>query len=125
MKNSVLIVEPDQYMREIIKSCLEAESYDCLEAETVLEAMDILRTRKVSVILCDVALRRTISHECTKYYMEVAPNVPVIAITNHADQPFATSFIMRKKMKDQLLKPFDKETLGDILEKWIPKVGTA
>ena len=53
MKNSVLIVEDEQLMREVIKDYFVGDGYDVYEAKTGIEAIDFVECRDFDIILLD------------------------------------------------------------------------
>ena len=53
MKQTVLTVEDDYSIREMIKFALESEDYECFQAEGLDEAEAILSQEDIQVILLD------------------------------------------------------------------------
>jgi DNA-binding response OmpR family regulator len=50
----VLVQDDEQVMSEIIASVLAQAGYECLQAETPQETLDVLETEEVDVVICGI-----------------------------------------------------------------------
>ncbi|BBE31592.1 DNA-binding response regulator [Tepiditoga spiralis] len=53
---SILIVEDDKDIRDILKTYLKIENYDIYESETILDAKNIINKNNIDIILLDIML---------------------------------------------------------------------
>ncbi len=56
--------------------------------------------------------------ECVDYLKTNAPGIPIVVITAFPDAELAAS-LMKKGIKEYLVKPVDKEKLIDVVDKLI------
>lgn len=108
----VLVVDDDDFQRNILRALLEAEDYRLVFAGGGVEALNILRKMQPDLILMDILMPDLDGVETTRRLktMPQFANVPVIMITGKSE---GTS--VRDSMKagatDFLVKPFERDTL--------------
>lgn len=110
MKQSVLIIEDDRAMCEMVQSALEKRGYQVewrLDGE---EALATLAERDFGAVVTDLNLGKTTGLDVCSYVTENRPNVPVIVITAFGDMKSAIAAI-RAGAYDFLNKPLEMETL--------------
>jgi len=56
MANTILLVDDDDMLRETLKTLLELEGFHVFEAGNGLEALEILKTEKIHVVLSDMLM---------------------------------------------------------------------
>lgn len=122
-KGKILIVDDEEDVREVMKLHLEQEGYDTLlEAENGEEAIKILRSEDnmvfVSLILCDIRMPKVNGVEAIDFFKKEAPGIPVIVVTGYPDAELA-AYLMKKGVKDYLVKPVEKQKLIDTVNKVI------
>ena len=121
MNGSILIVDDEEDVREVIKLHLEQEGYDnLLEAENGEEAIKILRSEdnmiQVGLILCDIRMPKVNGVEAIDFFKKEAPGIPVVVVTGYPDAELA-AYLMKKGVKDYLVKPVEKQKLIDTVNK--------
>lgn len=84
MKNSVLIVEDEQLMREIVKDYFEDAYFEVFEAKTGAEAMEYVECRDFDIILLDIMLPETDGFSILRQVRRTK-DTPVIMITARSD----------------------------------------
>jgi len=110
LQKRVLIVEDDVDVRTALAAVLESEGYAVAEAAHGEEALRILRSNHVCVVLLDIFM--PIMNGCT--FMDeqgrdpAIADVPVIVIT--AD-PAAARKAARRRIVDAMVKPIDHDRL--------------
>lgn len=122
-KGKILIVDDEEDVREVVKLHLEQEGYDTLlEAENGEEAIKILRSEDnmvfVSLILCDIRMPKVNGVEAIDFFRKEAPGIPVVVVTGYPDAELA-AYLMKKGVKDYLVKPVEKQKLIDTVNKVI------
>ena len=85
MKLSVLIVEDEALMRDVIKDYFEADGYEVTEAGDGLEALDLVEEKEFDLILLDIMLPEIDGFSvCRK--IRKTKDVPIIMITARSEE---------------------------------------
>ena len=121
-KGKILVVDDEADVREIIQLQLEQQGLNVLEAVDGQNAIDILRSgdnlMNVGVILCDIRMPKVNGVECIQYIREQAPGIPIVVVTGYPDTELATE-LLKKGVKDYLVKPVEKEKLLEVVGKLV------
>ena len=72
----------------------------------------------VGVILCDIRMPNVDGVECIDYLKAEAPGIPIVVITAFPDAELAAS-LMKKGIKEYLVKPVEKDKLIAIVDSLI------
>jgi len=121
-KGKILVVDDEADVRDVIKLQLEQKGLNVLEAVDGQNAIDTLKSGdnmvNVGVILCDIRMPKVNGVECIQYLREQAPGIPIVVITGYPDTELASD-LLKKGVKDYLVKPVEKEKLlavvGDLI----------
>jgi len=120
-KKKVLIIEDDDFVREVIKINLEKEGFPILEARTGEEALKTLlqgdNMINVSLILCDIRIRRMDCIEFIKNLKHHAFNIPVILLADYPDRQMADS-LRKWGVKEYLVNTIQKQELIENIRKF-------
>ena len=115
----IMIVDDEQDVREAMKLQLEGQKFQILEAEDGGEAIRVLHEgdhlSNLGLILCDIRMPKVDGVECIDYLKKNAPGIPVVVVTAFPDGELAAS-LMKKGIKDYLVKPVNKEKLISTVE---------
>ena len=65
---------------------------------------------QVGLILCDIRMPKVNGIEAIDYLKQNAPSIPIIVVKGYPDSDLAVS-LMKKGVKDYLVKPVEKEKL--------------
>lgn len=118
----IMIVDDEQDVRDAIKLQLEGKNFNILEAENGEEAISTLKTGdhlvNLGLILCDIRMPKVDGVECIDYLKANAPGIPIVVVTAFPDTEMATS-LLKKGVKDYLVKPVSKEKLIAVIDKLI------
>lgn len=118
----IMIVDDEQDVREAIKLQLEGKNFNILEAENGEEAIATLNKgdhlTNLALILCDIRMPKVDGVEAIDYIKKNAPGIPIVVVTAFPDTEMATS-LLKKGVKDYLVKPVNKEELVGIVDKYI------
>jgi DNA-binding NtrC family response regulator len=118
----IMIVDDEQDVREAIKLQLAGKNWQILEAGDGAEAIAAIKSEdhmtNVGLILCDIRMPNVDGVECIDYLKAEAPGIPIVVITAFPDTELAVS-LMKKGVKEYLVKPVDKEKLISVVDKLI------
>jgi DNA-binding NtrC family response regulator len=117
-KTTVLVVDDDRLLRRQLHWAL-VERHRVLEAETRLDAVELLQRERVDVVICDLHLPPDLDGiEEGLAVVEAArgerPSVPVVVITG-SDNKQAALEAIRRGAYGFFEKPFDEEEVSHIV----------
>lgn len=119
----ILVADDDPTVVNAISYLLEAQSKDFrVEVskdgyETLIKAGDF----KPDLLILDIRMPKIDGLEvCRRLRQnkEITPNIKILAITGHSDA-YDREFVLKNGANEYLLKPFDKNSLLDNVEKLI------
>lgn len=108
-KPSVLVVDDEQQMREMIRSILEAEGYHVLEAANGFEAIQRIEYHKADFIILDVMMPKLDGYE-TLEILRKQSDLPVLMLTAKSAETDKVEGL-KAGADDYLTKPFGREEL--------------
>ncbi|MFH1496214.1 MAG: response regulator [Verrucomicrobiota bacterium] len=79
--NRVLIIDDEAPMRDMLRRCLEPLDYECVGAETAAEAMEVLQSRPIDLILLDLMLPDVNGYSFFELLADAGIRIPVIIIS--------------------------------------------
>ena len=108
---TVLVVEDDESVRDLICNILGQSGYTVLQAETAAHAIEIARQNpSIELVLTDVVMPEMNGPEMAKKLEEMKPGVKVIFMSGYAGT-FAAARGLLTEGTPLLQKPFSKNTL--------------
>ncbi len=107
---TILIVDDEKNYPMIIGELLKEEGYDSMTASSGMEALDILRTHSVDLVLTDVKMPGMSGIQLLEKIKEITPDVPVIIMTAYGSVEKAVE-AMHKGAYTFILKPFENQAL--------------
>ncbi len=107
---TVLVVEDDPDLREVLGETLELDGYDVETASDGTTALEILGSRNIGMVVSDVQMRPMDGTELLGRIKTLYPSVPVLLMTAYGDIQKAVS-AMRDGAVDYLSKPFEADML--------------
>lgn len=111
----ILIVDDEAGIRSILKRVL-GKNHEVLEAENGKEALDILRTHRPDLLVCDLKMPEIDGMEVLRQVPEIDPDLVSIMITAHGSVEDAVQ-AMKLGALDYFRKPFDVEEVKVVVEK--------
>ena len=111
----VLLVEDNPGDADLIREMLPERgpvSFTILRASRLSEALDVLRTRDVDVVLLDLGLPDSTGLDTLRVLQPAAPNIPIIVLTGNADDEQAVAAI-GEGAQDYLVK--GRESAGVLM----------
>lgn len=109
MENLFLIVEDDPQIRSFINFALDSQDYSCLEASTGQEALKIIETRSVSILILDLGLPDLDGLEVIRKIRTIS-DLPIIVVSAR-DQDTEKVEALDAGADDYLTKPFSVNEL--------------
>src|SRR5690348_17546145 len=107
----ILVVDDEESIREIVSSMLTAAGYQCKQAGSGVQALEILESgEEFSLMLSDLMMRELDGIGLLEQTKIKFPEMPVIMVTAVHDISVALAAI-RNGAYDYLLKPFEREQL--------------
>lgn len=103
---SILIVEDDSRIREILKRWLTAAGYETAEAGDAETALDMLQTGASDVVLCDVTMPGRGGLWLVERAREAFPAVAMVLATGIDN--VHPSISLGGNVVDYLIKPFER-----------------
>ena len=116
---SVLVVDDEDQLRQLIREILEQAGYQVTEARDGKEAVIQYRLAPADVVIMDILMPEQDGLETTSTLRREFPNVKIIAITGSSEMIGILSFLDVAKMLGAhraLQKPFEMKTLLDMVQ---------
>lgn len=116
---SVLVVDDEDQLRQLIREILEQAGYQVTEARDGKEALLQYRLAPADVVIMDILMPEQDGLETTSTLRREFPNVKIIAITGSSEMIGILSFLDVAKMLGAhraLQKPFEMQTLLDTVQ---------
>ncbi len=122
-KSTILIAEDNVVNMKMAKAMLRfiVPGATVIEAKNGKECLELFKVNKPDIILMDVQMPEMNGYDATKAIRQIDAEIPVIALT-------AGSIAGEKEkciaagMSDYIAKPFVKDTLHKMMEKWLVAV---
>ena len=113
---SVLIVDDEDQIRQLIRETLEQAGYDVQEASNGKQGLEQYRAKPADLVIMDILMPDQDGLESIMTLRREFPASRVIAITGGSDMIGILNFLDVAKMlgaRRTLQKPFDMQTLLD------------
>ncbi|MEO5733716.1 MAG: ATP-binding protein [Rubrivivax sp.] len=123
MEGTVLLVEDNIVNRMIGAEMLSSFGVEVMEAEDGAQALQMLESQRVDLILMDIQMPVLDGYSATRQIRDREaklrlPRVPVVALTANAfDDDAAQS--MAAGMDGHLAKPYSRLQLSELLQRWL------
>jgi len=117
---TVLVVDDERVIRDGCNRFLSSEGFRALTAANGQEALDLMRTEPVNVILCDLKMPVKGALEVLDEVTVSHPDVPLIIITGHGTVANAVE-CMKKGAYDFITKPFRPDHLVLVVKRALEK----
>jgi two-component system response regulator FlrC len=111
----LLVVEDDPKLREAVVDTLVIKGFDVLEAPNGIEAMAIVRSHTLDVVLSDINMPGMDGLELLNQVKQEHPWLPVLLMTAYGDVGQAVK-AMQLGADDYLMKPFELRELDELLK---------
>ncbi|MFN0150886.1 MAG: sigma-54-dependent transcriptional regulator [bacterium] len=115
-RESILVVDDEEIMREFLREALNRRGYSVGVAANSDAALEALGAHAYQLILLDIAMPGRTGIETLDDIRAGWPGVPVILMTAYGTIDSAV-LAMRKGAVDYLQKPFDADTIEDVVDR--------
>jgi len=109
-KETILIVDDEKTVRRSLNRCLSLSGFDCKEASNAEEAMDLLHSNPVELVILDIMMPGTSGNELLPRLKDSFPDTAVVMATAVVD-PDTIINCMKNGAQDYITKPFDANQL--------------
>lgn len=116
MKGSVLVVDDDAAMVDLLQECLSEAGHAVRTASSAEQAVEQARRRPVDVLLTDLRMKGMDGMALLARFREEWPHTPVIVLTGFGSVGAAVD-AMRAGAHDFLAKPVDLDQLELVVER--------
>lgn len=115
---TILIVDDEATIREVVRRYLELEGFKVVEAESGPQAISILREHKIDIVVLDImlpgldgfAVTRSLRHSADIMPLSVNGDIPIIVLTSRSDE--ADRIVgFELGIDDYIVKPFSPREL--------------
>ena len=110
--SKILIIEDEETIRRVLKKVLLEENklYNIIEAHDGVKGIEIIKSNKIDLILCDIKMPKKDGIDVLKFLIKDYPEIPIIMISGHGDLETAVES-MRLGAYDYISKPPDLNRL--------------
>ena len=117
MSARILVVDDSPTIRKVVSSILVAREYEALLAEDGQEALDLLGTEKVDLVLLDFVMPRMNGYQFCRELRanQELKNLPVVLMSAKGDK-IREQFVEQTGAIDAITKPFDARGLVAVVE---------
>ncbi len=110
-RETVLVIDDELNIREMIAETLEADGYTVIQADTGARALEVLASRPLDIVLSDIQLPDTSGIELASRIRAQQDSIPIVMVTALADADKAID-ALKLGVSDYITKPFNLETLS-------------
>ncbi|MBS3757831.1 MAG: endopeptidase La [Desulfobacterales bacterium] len=107
---TIMVVDDEERTRKNLEHVLSREGYEVITRENGVQALEVLETTAVDVIITDLKMDKVDGIEVLEKAREKDPRVEVIMITGYATVPNAVE-AMKKGSFNYITKPFKLEEI--------------
>lgn len=105
----ILIVDDEPLIRNVIKEYASIESFEVVEAENGLEAIDMVKNDNIDIIVLDIMMPKLDGYSALRKIKEIK-NIPVIILSARCEE-FDKLLGFELGVDDYLTKPFSPKEL--------------
>jgi len=113
---SILVVDDEQMMRELLKKILTREGYKVSTAADGLDALDILREEGINLVISDMKMPGLDGFGLLKTVKEKYPQVGVIMMTAYGDT-YTVKDALLLGADEYITKPFKSYEISLVVER--------
>jgi len=120
MKASILIIDDDPYIINLLEKYFQREGYKVFTSFKGKPALKLLQKEAVDVVLCDIRLPDINGTELLPFIRQRAPDTAVVMMTAYAEIRAAVESIKAGAL-DYVTKPIYPEEISNIIERAIQR----
>ena len=119
-QHSILVVDDELLIRDLLYDFFQQQGWNIAVAENGEKALEILRSRKIDLLLTDIKMPQMDGITLTSQVREKYPDIPVVLMTGYPSVETAVEGI-RVKVEDYIIKPFNINKLFKTLKSQLEK----
>jgi DNA-binding NtrC family response regulator len=112
----ILIADNDKLVQDVIKSLLSKQGYAVVLANDGFDALKILKTENISLVITALKMSGVNGIEILKYALRINPDIAVVILTTFGNLE-STLEAVKEGAYDYLTKPFTTEEIAFLVEK--------
>lgn len=121
---SILFVEDEINLNELVSSCLRQENYRVFSCFDGLSALEVFENNKIDIVLSDIMMPKLDGFGLLERIRKVNKSVPIIFLTAKDDK-LSKQFGYTMGLDDYIVKPFDIDELILKLKAIVRRLGVA
>jgi diguanylate cyclase (GGDEF)-like protein len=115
-KGRILAVDDQRYFRELLEGMLAEDGYEVVTAASGEEALRIIEQSHFDIVLTDLVMPGMDGNDLVHRVKQRDPEQEIVVVTGVVDVKTAVDS-MKLGASEYLIKPFDRATLANSLEK--------
>ena len=115
MENKILVVDDEDYHRELMQKLLSKLGYDVQAVESAEDAFTLLETNRYPVIITDLIMLEMDGVEFCRKIRETDDKTIVIALTGHTDL-YDAEKLKEVGFDNHLNKPFKIDVIREAIQ---------
>jgi two-component system response regulator PilR (NtrC family) len=112
----ILIADNDRLIQDVMRSLLLKEGYVVVLANDGFDALKILKTENISLVITALKMSGANGIEILKYALRINPDTAVVILTTFGNLE-STLEAVKEGAYDYLTKPFKAEEISFLVEK--------
>jgi signal transduction histidine kinase/CheY-like chemotaxis protein len=117
----ILAVDDEEIVQSLVRDALEAEGHLVLTATCGSEAIDLLKSQQVDILLTDIRMPNMSGTDLVEQARALQPSIGVIFMTGYASLTSAKDAIKRGAL-DYIMKPFELSEIRQAVRNGIEKL---
>ncbi len=113
---TILIVDDESALRHLAEELLREQGYHTLVAESGQQALDILKTHSIDLILSDIIMPKMDGYQLAALVKERYPQIKVQLVSGYTDKSFQSEE-SQALSKNLLYKPYDPQKLFKVIRR--------
>ncbi|WP_397599587.1 response regulator [Silvanigrella sp.] len=113
---NVLILDDEKEILEYMKIVVEQQNYLVYVLDNAKDALDILNTKKIDVILTDLKMPKIDGFQFTEQIRKINKFIPIILVSGNLDLESSKKFL-KLGVNDFIDKPFNTNNLVFVLDR--------
>ncbi len=115
---AVLIVDDEEFLLDLLKRTLDRAGYKVIPANSAEQALQILETHKVSVIISDITMPGISGFDLLATVKEKKPHLPVLLMTGYGGE-HSKAEVLAAGADGYITKPFNNIEITLQLKKFV------
>ncbi len=116
--NTILVVDDEIGPRQALRMILQGSRYNVLTCDNAKEALDIISSREVDIVMLDIKMPGIDGLKLLKRVKSIKPDIEIAMVTAYPSTQGAIK-ALRYGAYDFVVKPFDKEEIGKVAHKGV------